>query len=181
MFGAETDADQARAHAARQRCVLQQTDWPGEALGRPTESSSDLLAHQLLHALREAGREFAAMLDTRQIANADGAFPEGFGKNIGGRDSVLNGQIDSYTADRRHGVCCVADTNEARPIPLAQAVDLDGEELHVVPVAQLTEAVAEKGSKLRDIRAEMLRCLWRAVPPRCPWGTEARIASSCHD
>ena len=54
-------------------------------------------------------------------------------QDIGGRDGVLNREIDADAADRRHGVGRIADAEQPGPVPLLQTVDLDRQQLHVVP------------------------------------------------
>src|SRR5262249_54861978 len=67
---------------------------------------------------------------------------------------VLDGEVHTDPAHRRHRVGGVADTQEPRSIPLAQSVHLDGEGLDVVPFAELADAVAEEGDEPRDLLAE---------------------------
>jgi hypothetical protein len=44
-------------------------------------------------------------------------------------DRVLNREIDADAADRRHGVRRIADAEQARPVPLAQPIDRDRQQL----------------------------------------------------
>ena len=55
---------------------------------------------------------------------------------IRGRHRVLNRQVDADAADRRHRVRRVADAQQPGPLPVAQPVDLHGQQLHVVPVVR---------------------------------------------
>ena len=47
-------------------------------------------------------------------------------EEVGGRDRVLDGQVDADAADRRHGVRGVADAEEPGPVPARQPVHADG-------------------------------------------------------
>ena len=82
------------------------------------------------------------------------SFAQRFEKNIGCRHGILNGEIDTDTADRRHGVGGVADAQKTRPKPVEQSVHADRQKLYIVPAAQLLHAVARVGRELHDRRAK---------------------------
>ena len=114
---------------------FQLPQWPRRPrslrLIQPTE---DLLLDNPLHALREASGKGAAALYFCEMVVAHRAYAKGFCEYIGCSDSVLNGKINPDTSDRRHRMGCIADAQEARPIPLPQTINLHGQYLHIVPV-----------------------------------------------
>ena len=73
------------------------------------------------------------------------AAEKGFSEEVGGGDCVLQGDVDAYAADGGHGMGCVSDAEEAGGAPLLKAVDLDGEELDLVPGVDLGGAAGEEG------------------------------------
>ena len=88
---------------------------------------------------------------TREVA-------EGFDEDVGGGDCVLNGEVDADAADGRHGVRGVADAEEAGEVPAVEDVDLDREELDLVPGGDLGDAVGEERRDADDAR-------WKASRP----------------
>ena len=67
----------------------------------------------------------------------EGARAERVGEDVGGGDGVLQGDVDADAADGRHGVRGVADAEQAGEPPAFEVVDLDGEELDLVPGVEL--------------------------------------------
>lgn len=86
-----------------------------------------------LESLSVANGGFAVVLDSFKIMHGGGAGDEGFGEYVGGCDRVLKRDIDADAADGRHGVGCVSYAQQAGSAPLAETVDLNGEELDLVP------------------------------------------------
>ncbi|MCU1225786.1 MAG: hypothetical protein JWQ42_3879 [Edaphobacter sp.] len=93
-----------------------------------------------LECLRDAGGEFAAVLDVAQSELGDDAGGERGGEDAGCGYSVLDGEVDTDAADRGHGVSGVSDAEEAGTVPAGEAIDLDGEELELAPVGDLVYA-----------------------------------------
>ena len=56
------------------------------------------------------------------------------GEDVGGRDGVLDREIDADPADRRHRMGRIADRQQAGPPPARQPVERDREQLHLIPV-----------------------------------------------
>src|ERR1041385_7879418 len=73
---------------------------------------------------------------------------------VGGRDGVLNCEIDANTADGRHCVRGVADAEEARAIPLAQAIDEHREQFDLIPVVDFARAVFQEWGDGNDVLAK---------------------------
>src|SRR6516164_2481223 len=107
-----------------------------------------------LEPLRRASREFPTALDRLQVVLVGGSLQEARGQDIGSGNGVLNCQIYADAADRRHGVCRIADTQQAGPVPNPQAIDSDSQQLDVGPIVQFADAIAEVGGEARDLRAE---------------------------
>ena len=127
MFGAEANSDEACAHPARQRGAFQQAQGPRGPSGlRLIQATPNLLLDSRLHALREARGKPAAMLYFLEIVAAHCAFAKRLCQYVGRGDSVLDGQIDTDTSDRRHGMGCIADAQQAGPMPLPQTIGPDG-------------------------------------------------------
>ena len=51
-----------------------------------------------------------------------------------GRDRILEREINSDAACRRHRMRVIADAKQSFPTPLLQAIDLDGEQFAFLPV-----------------------------------------------
>ena len=67
-----------------------------------------------LEPLGAAHGTFAVVLDAAQIVHGDRAAEQGFGEMVGGCDCVLQGDVDAYAADGRHGMSSVAYAEQAR-------------------------------------------------------------------
>jgi hypothetical protein len=78
------------------------------------------------------------------------------GQNVGRCNRVLDGEIDADAEGGGHRVGRVANAEEAWPVPASQAIDLDGEQLDVVPRPQVADSVAQKGRQAHDVVAEGL-------------------------
>ena len=112
--------------------------------------------------LEELGRlrgELAPFLDLIEVVRGHALLAEGDGEDVGGGDGVLDGEVDAHAADRRHRVRGVADAEQAETVPGLEPVDLDGQELDVVPAFQLVDTVAHEGRDLGDVLAERLDSL----------------------
>ena len=102
---------------------------------------------------------------TRLRSSSEGAATrEGRRQNVCRRDRVLNREVDADATNGRHRVRGVADAEKARPAPFAQAVDLHGQQLDLVPVLKFADAVAQErrdaatslAKRLQPCRAEVL-------------------------
>ena len=94
-----------------------------------------------LETLGDASGEFAAALDVSEGEFGDHPGFECGRENARGSDCVLNGEIDADASYGRHGVCGVADAEETGAVPAFEVVDLDGEELELVPISDFSYAV----------------------------------------
>ena len=107
-----------------------------------------------LRGLGHFGWKFAAILDFVQVGIDGGVIAQRLPENVGGGDGVLNGEIYADSADGRHGVRGIADTEQAGARPLAQAIDGDGQELYVVPIFPGGGAIAEERRDRGDVLGE---------------------------
>jgi hypothetical protein len=80
-------------------------------------------------------------------------------EDASGCDSVLYRHIDTDAAGRRHCMGSITDAEQSGTMPPAQMVDLDGEEFHLVPIAQLLNAISEKWRDSQDGLAEICQPL----------------------
>ena len=101
----------------------------------------------------------------RLCSDDDGVATKRLGEDIGRGDSILDGEVDADTADRRHGVGGVADAEEAGAVPGPQSIDPHGQELDVVPVAQLGDAVAQERRDRGDLCGTGGRPRISSMPP----------------
>src|SRR5438445_1229810 len=115
----------------------------------------DIVLDHELRPLRDAGRQLAPLLHASQRLDRDRrAAPELGDQNVRGGDGVLDREIDPHSGNRRHRVRGVADTEETGPVPFAQAVDLNREQLDVSPIPQLRNPISQERIHLHDITPE---------------------------
>jgi len=107
-----------------------------------------------LEELGDASGEFAAVLDAREGELGDKAGGEHRCENAGGRYGILNGEVDADAADGRHRVGGVADAEKAGAVPAGEVIDLDGEELDLIPFGQFVHAIGKEGNEAGDGGAE---------------------------
>ena len=85
----------------------------------------------LLRALDDAGREQSPILHLVEQWIDILAARQRAGKDVRGRDRILDGEIDADPADRRHGVGGIADREQPGPMPARQPVQLHGQQMKV--------------------------------------------------
>src|SRR5439155_26349991 len=107
------------------------------------DASNQSILNEYLYSLSDSRRQFAATLNPLKIGDGNGRSSQGCGKNIRGGYGVLNRQIDSHAADRRHRVSRVADTQEPWAIPRAQTVDPYRQQLDVIPTLHFIHAITQ--------------------------------------
>ena len=78
-----------------------------------------------LYGLNHSCWPFTLALHFAQIADLQAVPPSGSGEDVGCRGSVLNGVVDSHTADRRHGVSRIAYQQQAGLVPARAAAGFD--------------------------------------------------------
>ena len=80
----------------------------------------------------------------------------GAGEDVGGRDRVLDREVDADPADRRHGVGGIADREQAGPLPAGQPVERDRSADGVVISSAALERRSSSGAARGDFLAERL-------------------------
>src|SRR6516225_12112535 len=126
VLGAETETDQTSGEASNRREAADQSKHQRQlevlSLYRermPVESALDhAILHSELEALCEASRQRSALLHLPQVAIRQSAFAQRRRQRVGGGDRVLDRKVDPDAANRRHRMRRVADTQQARAIPL---------------------------------------------------------------
>src|SRR5579863_1208691 len=81
-----------------------------ERLGAAQNSADHIVLDQDLEPLRCASRKIPPLLDRLKIAFSDVVLSKFWAEYVCCRDPILNRQIDSYPADRRHGMSGIPDT-----------------------------------------------------------------------
>jgi hypothetical protein len=99
----------------------------------------------------------------------DSPLQERGGQDVGRGNGILDGEIDPDAADRRHGVGGIADAQQPRSIPPTQAIDANGQELDIAPLAEFGDAVARKGDERCDLVAQGRQPLLR-ISSAAPFG-----------
>lgn len=164
MLGAETDTNDAGGQSAEQRETISQPNEPGwiERRGAGEDLLEKVFVDVNLHLLREVSGAFAPILHGLKIFVGDAIGAQLFRKQIGGRHGVLDGEIDTYATDRRHRMGGIANAEKPLAIPLLQVIDFYGEQLHIVPILDLVDPVADERRALNDLVAESFEALFAA-------------------
>ena len=134
-----------------------------------------------LQGLRRAGRELATTLDQSKIVIDNRSLKKSGAQDIRRGDGVLYRQIDADAADRRHGVSRIADAQQAGPMPNPQAIDRNGQQLDVGPIAELTDAITQIWGEARDLLAKALQAVPLNLIEPSLRNHVTRIASSPRD
>src|SRR5699024_5107069 len=155
-LGAYTDADEEGRYAGQ--CGeafqgLQKASGRSAAFTVDQRIGDDSL-HGALEQLDHDGRQEPSATYTCQVARGDGAFHQGSGQKIGGRDGVLDGQVDPHTTDRGHRMGCVADAQQPVKVPAAQPVQPHVQVFDLVHGVQGFGAIGHLGYELGNVCAK---------------------------
>ncbi len=115
-----------RRQALQDRKGFKKPQEPGrrDRPGGPQYARNHLILNKYLNCLGDFNGKFPPGLDAREtFIRRTRLAQQGLRQQIGGRDGVLNRQIDADAADRRHGVSGVADAQKAGLVPQRQTVD----------------------------------------------------------
>lgn len=156
MFGPEAHADQARREAAQLRVAVEQLDGEGGPRLRlhSKHVADDAGLDEDLQRLHHSRRPFPPRLHLVQQLDRHRPVPRRQSEDVGGGDRILNGEIDTHAAHRRHGVGGIADAQQTRAIPALQPVHPYRQEFQIVPGGKLLHPVGEGWVELDDGRAE---------------------------
>jgi hypothetical protein len=161
VLGLEAEADDAGGE------VLEAGD-PGEdAQGERRSDRAGVVQHAVEHlvgegleALGAADGGLAVGLDVAEVPVGEGAGAERFGEDLGRGDGVLERDVDADATDGGHGVGCIADAEEAGKRPAFEVIDLDGEQLDLVPGVEAGGAAGEEwGDALNTFAEGRKACL----------------------
>ena len=155
MLGLEAHANEACGEIAKagHACDNAKRKWRGEG-AVAVEDGVEQAVGEELHFLGFAHGRFTIVLNGAEIVDGGTAGEKALGEDVGGGDCVLQGDVDADAADGGHGVGGVSDAEEAGGAPLAEAVDLDGEELDFVPGVDFGGAAGEEGDDALDALLE---------------------------
>ena len=87
----------------------------------------------LLRRLNHSGRKHSSLLDLFQQRIDVFAAGKWACEDVGGRDRILDGEIDAHSPDWGHGVRRITDRDQARTPPPFEPVERDGKQLDLVP------------------------------------------------
>ena len=112
MLRAQTEAEEPSRNASQYRPALQQLQNPRsrKSFIAAQDSPDHIVLDQDLQPLRGASREIPPSLDRPKIAFSDVVLSKFWAEYVCCRDRILNRQIDSYPADRRHRMRGIPDT-----------------------------------------------------------------------
>ncbi len=149
------EADEAGSGAAEEsdwREKAQEQGWLDGA-GVSKEPGEQVVGCDL-EGLCDACGELAAALDVGQGDLGDEGRTEWAGEDVGCGYSVLDGEVDAEAAYGRHRVGGVADAEQSGEVPALETVDLDREQIELIPGSDLGDAVGEEGDEMDEGLAE---------------------------
>src|SRR5215471_17834945 len=119
MLRADTDADEARRPAPEPGPFVHQVEERRRSrrLTRTQIGCENVVLDAHLEPLHRPGRPRSAALDLAEIAQPWLSFPQHRRENVRRRDRILDGEVDSDTAYRRHRMRRVADAEKSAPRP----------------------------------------------------------------
>ena len=103
-----------------------------------------------LRALRDPCREESPPLHCGQIGIGEAAVPQRRRDPIGTRDRVLNREIDTDPANRRHHMGSIPDAEQSRLVPPFEPFDRHCQQLDVVPARDLLNAIGREAREFGD-------------------------------
>jgi len=106
----------SRLKHRKPRRQTQDQRWPERSVG-DERGPDDTVLNDDLQALRDLRRPLAPALHGPQVPDVELLIPQRLPKDICRSDGVLNGEIDADAANRRHGMCGIADRQQPRHVP----------------------------------------------------------------
>lgn len=103
-------------------------------------------AHHELHLLRRPGWKLPAFLDRAEMCIGQCSVQQRCGKDVCGRNGVLNREVDAHAAHRRHRVRGIADAQHAGRPPCRQAIHAHVQKMHLIPTGDFLEAFGRQRS-----------------------------------
>ncbi len=160
MLAPYAEPDHSARYPAQHRESAEQANRERSLADRRTrlqQLADDVVLHGFLSALDHARGEQSAALHPAEQRPDVLAACERSGQRIGRSHCILDRQVDTDAADRRHGVCGVADGEQARPMPLPQPVERYTEQVEVLPAVDFAQVEVRRGC--RDQRTHMVNAL----------------------
>ena len=107
-----------------------------------------------LDRLRNTGWELTPLLHGGQRCFRSATTQELSGQQVCGGNGILNRKVNSDSASGRHGMGCIADAHQSRPVPAPQPIDLHGQDLDVLPIVKFIQPITQIRSDAANVRAE---------------------------
>ena len=118
-------------------------------------ATDDVVLYPHLQPLRPARWRLAPRLHAGQIGVRHMAGAERHGQQeIRRRHRVLDREVDADAADGRHGMSCVADAEQPRPVPSPETVHANGQQLEIIEALDFSRAPLEERRQLFEIVLE---------------------------
>ena len=183
-FGAEPVADQAGGQGS-QRAEHGARNGALEPVRRVVDqlaTAADRAVGGHLEALHHRGRGSPPPLHApgrrRRALRRPTVWSAARAPEVGRRHGVLDRVVDPDAERRRHGVGRVADAQRSRHGPPPQQVDLDGQQLHGVPVGELVDDLRQRRRGSDDPLPERRQPGGLDALERRPWGSGRRTGGS---
>ena len=156
MLGPEAQAQHTGGQACERGEPLQQPQqkWRIQGLGAAEHATDHVVLYPHLQPLRPARWRLAPRLHAGQIGVRHMAGAERHGQQIRRRHRVLDREVDADAADGRHGMSCVADAEQPRPVPSPETVHANGQQLEIIEALDFSRAPLEERRQLFEIVLE---------------------------
>ena len=119
MLRTKTDPDYAGRNPPQNWAAAKQPQRPrkGQRFGAAKDPPDNVVLYNDLESLRGPSRKIPPLLDGMKLSFGGSSLQKFWAEYVRSGHCVLNCEIDSYPSDRRHGVRCIADTEQSRPRP----------------------------------------------------------------
>ena len=119
VLGTEADSDYAGRNPPQNWPAAEQLQRPrkGERFCAAKDPPDNVVLYNDLESLRGPSRKIPPLLDGMKLSFGGSSLQKFWAEYVRSGHCVLNCEIDSYPSDRRHGVRCIADTEQSRPRP----------------------------------------------------------------
>ena len=119
MLGTEPDSDYAGGNAPQNWPAPEQLQrpWKGQRFCAAKDPPDNIVLNDDLKSLRGPSWEISPLLDRVKLAFGGSSLQKFWADYVRRCNRVLNREIDPYTSDRRHRMCCITDTEQSGPRP----------------------------------------------------------------
>ena len=159
MLGPKSHPNHSRRNPAQHRPPSHQLQksWKRRPLMTREQAADESILDENLQPLSHAGGKLAAGLDFAQRIDADWLSAQARGENIGGRDRVLNREVDSHPSDRRHRMRRIADAEQPGTKPRRKRSTATDSRLIWSQSVDLVYAITKIRREGREVRGGTLR------------------------